>query len=120
MGQCLSSLFHNGLGVMVWQRNYLRLWNMGWQYCLLLLLNNMCLIGTTIYHRTCLDIAMASKQTSIFFGTWYWQVTFQDNFLNPLVKRFDEDDDPIVFAKQLIEKVTLIAWMHGVVIENMG
>jgi hypothetical protein len=93
---------------------------MGWQYWLLLLLNNMSLIGRTTYQRTCLDIAMAFKQTFFFFSTWYWQVTLQDNFLNPLVKGFDEDNDPIVLAKQMIEKVILIVWMHGVVIENVG
>jgi hypothetical protein len=93
---------------------------MGWQYCLMLLLNNMSLIGTTTNHKTCLDIVMASKQTSIFFSTWYWHVTLQDNFLNPLVKGFDEENDPIVLAKQMIEKVMLITWMHGVVIKNVG
>jgi len=36
-----------------------------------------------------------------------------DNFLNSLVSTFDEDDDIVILAEQMIEKMKLITKMHG-------
>ncbi len=42
-----------------------------------------------------------------------------DNFLNPSVQTF-EDDDPTTMAKHMINKMQLIAKMHGEVVENVN
>ncbi len=42
-----------------------------------------------------------------------------NNFLNPLVQTF-EDDDPATMAKHMINKMQLIAKMHGEVVENVN
>jgi hypothetical protein len=43
-----------------------------------------------------------------------------DNFLNLLAKTYDVDEDPVKLAKHMIEKMSLIASMHGQVLENVG
>jgi hypothetical protein len=42
-----------------------------------------------------------------------------NNFLNPLVQTF-EDDDPATMAKHMTNKMQLIAKMHGEVVENVN
>jgi hypothetical protein len=42
-----------------------------------------------------------------------------DNFLNPLVQTF-EDDDHVTMPKHMINKMQLIAKMHGEVVENVN
>jgi hypothetical protein len=43
-----------------------------------------------------------------------------DNFLSPLAKTYDVNGDPIKLTEEMIEKMQLIAIIHGQVIKNVG
>ncbi len=43
-----------------------------------------------------------------------------DNFLNPLVNSYSEDDYLEVLAQKMIKKMQLIAKMHGQILDNVS